>query len=120
MECFYHPDTSAVGVCKHCQKGLCHECAVDLGFALVCQGSCEERVRQIEKMVEGGVRLQQNVGSAQKLQAVLLASLGLSVLTFGVFSGEPIFFRFFVPLGIVVLLGSALAYWNYRRTNLSK
>lgn len=27
MNCFYHPKKSAVGICKHCQRGLCIDCA---------------------------------------------------------------------------------------------
>jgi len=36
MNCFYHPQVSAVGICKYCQKGLCTECAVDLGHGMGC------------------------------------------------------------------------------------
>ncbi|MBU4189689.1 MAG: hypothetical protein KJ886_01655 [Candidatus Thermoplasmatota archaeon] len=31
MKCFYNPTRDAVGVCKNCGKGLCAECAVDVG-----------------------------------------------------------------------------------------
>ncbi len=41
MQCSYHPDRLAVGACKSCGKGLCAECAVDLGDAFACRGRCE-------------------------------------------------------------------------------
>ena len=42
MNCFNHPNVPAVGICKACQKGLCKECAVDLGHGIACKGHHEE------------------------------------------------------------------------------
>jgi len=42
MNCFNHPDVPAVGICKACQKGLCMECAVDLGHGIACKSHQEE------------------------------------------------------------------------------
>ena len=42
MNCFNHPDVPAVGMCKACQKGLCMECAVDLGHGIACKNHREE------------------------------------------------------------------------------
>jgi hypothetical protein len=36
VNCFNHPDVPAIGFCKYCQKGLCKECAVDLGHGIAC------------------------------------------------------------------------------------
>lgn len=47
MNCFYHPTAVAVGTCKSCNKGLCRECAVDLGKGLACKGRCEEDVKAV-------------------------------------------------------------------------
>jgi hypothetical protein len=44
MRCFNHVDREAIGFCKACCKGLCPECAVDLGFGLSCRGEHEKRV----------------------------------------------------------------------------
>lgn len=35
MKCFYHSQADARGICKNCSKGLCEECAVDVGNALL-------------------------------------------------------------------------------------
>jgi hypothetical protein len=35
MKCFNHSTVDAVGVCKHCNKGLCRECAVALTGLLI-------------------------------------------------------------------------------------
>ena len=42
MNCFNHPDVPAVGICKACQKGLCKECAFDLGHGIACKNHREE------------------------------------------------------------------------------
>ncbi|VVC72076.1 Uncharacterised protein [uncultured archaeon] len=36
MHCYIHPEKEAVGLCKVCNKGLCSECAVEIGDFLYC------------------------------------------------------------------------------------
>jgi hypothetical protein len=36
MKCYNHPDRDAVGQCSQCQKGVCSECAHDVGGATLC------------------------------------------------------------------------------------
>jgi hypothetical protein len=47
MRCFYHNDRDAVGTCRLCSKGLCVECAADMGVALGCKGRHEGPARAI-------------------------------------------------------------------------
>jgi len=56
MRCFYPQDREAVGACKSCNKGLCPECAVDLGKGLACRGRCEADVQAVIKLVDQNVR----------------------------------------------------------------
>ena len=58
MHCFYHQQEEAVGSCKSCGKGLCSECAADLGKGLACRGRCEDDVRAVIELVERNIRLQ--------------------------------------------------------------
>ena len=51
MICFVHADRAAVGICKSCSKGLCAECAVDLGHGLACKGVHEKEVETLSAMV---------------------------------------------------------------------
>lgn len=44
MRCFYHPERSAVGICSSCHRGLCDECAKEIGKSYACIGNCEEDV----------------------------------------------------------------------------
>ena len=56
MDCFNHPDRSAVGVCKSCGRGLCHDCAVDSPNGLSCKG-CEARVRLMNKIIDNNAKV---------------------------------------------------------------
>lgn len=42
MNCFNHPDTPAIGLCKYCQKGLCKDCAIDLSHGIACKNHRED------------------------------------------------------------------------------
>lgn len=51
MNCFYHPNASAVGICKACSKGLCPECAADLEFGIACKNKHEQRAEDLEFVI---------------------------------------------------------------------
>ena len=51
MKCFYHQTSDAVGTCKNCHKGLCHECVRDIGNGVACPGTCEAAVKSMNSMV---------------------------------------------------------------------
>jgi hypothetical protein len=38
MNCFYHPDVNAVGICQQCGKSACRDCIDDFGGAMLCNG----------------------------------------------------------------------------------
>jgi hypothetical protein len=52
MNCFYHHTIVAVGVCKSCGKGLCPECAADLGKGIACKGHCENEVQSVIRLID--------------------------------------------------------------------
>ena len=51
MVCYYHPDKPAVGLCKHCQRGLCSECAALVDDCLACKDRHEEQVRAMGSLL---------------------------------------------------------------------
>lgn len=57
MHCFNHGSAHAVGVCKACQKGLCPDCAVDVGNGIACKATCETSVAELNEMNERGLRI---------------------------------------------------------------
>jgi hypothetical protein len=57
VKCFKHRDADAVGSCKACSKGLCADCAVDVGRGLACGDTCVEQVRRVNELVERNIRM---------------------------------------------------------------
>lgn len=56
MKCFYHQDRDAVGVCKSCERGVCSECAVDLGKGLACKDRCEDDANGVIALSQSNMR----------------------------------------------------------------
>jgi hypothetical protein len=50
MRCFIHPAHEAVGLCKHCLRGLCSACAAEVGDTLACKGRCEAKVAELNQL----------------------------------------------------------------------
>lgn len=50
MHCFTHQHNVAVASCKHCGKGLCVNCAVDLGHGVACHGH-EKEIEDVRAMM---------------------------------------------------------------------
>jgi hypothetical protein len=57
MKCFYHQEYDAIGICKSCGKGLCHECAVDLSQGLACKSRCEEDAQKLIRLIQDNIKL---------------------------------------------------------------
>ncbi|NKF21209.1 hypothetical protein [Solimonas marina] len=57
MHCFTHQDVEAVGVCKACYKGLCTQCASDLGLGLACKGEHEQFVEATNALLSRSIRI---------------------------------------------------------------
>jgi len=58
MNCFNHPSIPAIGMCKHCNKGLCADCASDLGHGLACRDKHEQEVEGIQVLMRYAFRMQ--------------------------------------------------------------
>lgn len=63
MNCFYHPQTVAVAVCKNCSKGLCSDCAVDVGNGMACKNKCEPEVRAMNEIITRSKTAYQKTGN---------------------------------------------------------
>ncbi len=57
MKCFYHPERDAVGLCKHCQRGLCTACASERDGGLACMGRHETEVDQVTALIRRNVQV---------------------------------------------------------------
>ena len=63
MNCFYHPQTVAVAVCKNCSKGLCGDCASDVGNGMACKNKCEPEVRAMNEIITRSKTAYQKTGN---------------------------------------------------------
>ncbi|MBN1384139.1 MAG: hypothetical protein JW983_04565 [Elusimicrobia bacterium] len=114
MKCYNHPEKDAAGICKHCSKGLCKECAVDVGGGLACINSCEDEVREVNKVISQSKTVYQKAGKSYTQNAVIYGLLGFFFLLFGIGSlllvggGFPALFLI-IP-GIIFLLGAFFCY----------
>ena len=86
MHCFNHPDRAALGSCKACMKGLCADCAADLGHGLACRGVHEARVEQLEELITRNMRVQAAAGGARYVSAAFMAFVGVVMLATGLYT----------------------------------
>ena len=119
MRCFNHPDRDAVGVCKACSKGLCPECAVDLGHGLSCRGPHEATVDSYRVMLERNTRMLDAAPTNSMVGPLFLLVLGVLFSAYGVYSGRGVKDFTFV-LGCAFFLFGAVALIRNRMTFASR
>lgn len=83
MECFTHSGTPAVGICKVCNRAVCHTCAIDSGVAISCCESCAKEAADLHEMNQRGKRIY-GIGVPHKLPSGVIMWL-LFALLFGGF-----------------------------------
>ena len=125
MRCFYHTEAEAVGICKTCNKGLCRECAAEVGNGLACVGRCEEEVRLLNQLMTRAKGAYQTAGSAYQTAgstysryAIVFLLFGLVFLVSGVialFSRSAYIALFVLPMGLIMLLAAFISYSAGRR-----
>lgn len=85
MNCFNHNNNPAVGVCKCCYRGLCRECASDLGHGIACKGKHETEVTSINMIIENNAKVYVSAAKNSSLTPILYLFMGF------VFSGYALF-----------------------------
>jgi hypothetical protein len=72
MECFYHNNVQACGICKSCQRGICKQCASEVKNGIACKGKCEEQAIELDNLVSSSAKMQKS--SELIVQSVSLGS----------------------------------------------
>jgi hypothetical protein len=110
MICYYHPDQPAVGLCKHCHRGLCLNCAADVEGSLACKDHHEAQVRALDELTTRNLLQAGRVGSVYRRNAVFYSLVGVLFAGFGYyqlrFAGLQALFLLFIGL---FLLYAAIA-----------
>ncbi len=83
MNCYYHPDQSAVGVCKHCQRGLCSDCAALVDDVLACKNRHEAQVHELTLLAQKNILQSKRVGSDYVRNTIFYGSVGILFTAFG-------------------------------------
>jgi len=91
MNCYYHPDKLAVGLCKYCQRGLCLECLALVistslnpsDDSLACKNRHEAQVREMNTLMQMNLLQAKRVGSNYIRNTVFYGSIGVLFTVFG-------------------------------------
>jgi len=67
MDCFNHIDRPAVGICKHCNKGLCPDCSTDTGAGIACTATRIEEVESVNRLIASNKKTMASQGSRTSL-----------------------------------------------------
>jgi len=81
--CYYHPEKSAVGLCKYCQRALCADCAAQAGDSLACKGLHEEQVHAMEVLMQKNILQSKRVGSDYVRNTIFYGVVGVLFSAFG-------------------------------------
>ena len=114
MQCFNHPPSAAIGLCKHCYKGLCASCATDLGYGLACTNSHEADVEAVRAMVTRASQLQTVNRKNKYLSPVFSAGFGAVFLGYGLLNPSRVS-SFMVLLGGFLLAYAVLLFFIVRK-----
>ena len=117
MVCFYHPERPAVGLCKACQRGLCAECAAQVGESLACRGRHEAQVTAMETMLQKNLLQAKRVGSDYLRNTIFYGVVGL---LFAVFGGTQLRFlglqaAVYLVIGLALLWAALANYLESRK-----
>jgi asparagine N-glycosylation enzyme membrane subunit Stt3 len=119
MNCFYHPDQPALGMCKHCQRGLCGDCAAVVDDVLACKGHHEEEVRKGEQLTARNLFQSKRAGSGYLRNAVFYGLVGGVFAAFGLWQLKWLGLQagVFILLGIFLLYAAGANFFEGRKYN---
>jgi len=117
MNCYYHPDRPAIGICKHCQRGLCAEDAALIDDSLACKGRHEEQVRDINQLMGRNILQAKRVGSIYNRNAIFYFLVGVA---FSIYGYSQLRFAsvqglFLLIVGLFLLFAAGLNFFEGRK-----
>ena len=117
MNCYYHPTQPALGLCKHCQRGLCINCITEVDDSLACKDRHEELVRDLDVLTQRNLLQAKRVGSVYRRNAIFYFLSGALFTGFGFyqlrFAGLQALFLLFI--GLFLLYAAVANYLESRK-----
>ena len=117
MNCFYHPTSPAIGLCKHCQRGLCTECAAVIDDVLVCKHRHEDDVHKQEQLTARNLFQSKRVASGYMRNAIFYGLVGVVFAGFGFWQLKWLGLQavLFIMLGVFLLYAAGANYFEGRK-----
>ena len=117
MNCFYHPTQPAIGLCKHCQRGLCTECAAVIDDVLACNHRHEDDVHKQEQLTARNLFQSKRVASTYTRNAIFYGLVGALFAWFGIIQYRFIGLQavFFILIGLFLLYAASANYFEGRK-----
>jgi sulfite exporter TauE/SafE len=117
MVCYNHPEKPALGVCKHCQRGLCSECAAVTEDVLACKNRHEQEVLALEQLTARNIFQSKRVSSAYMRNAIFYGLVGLLFTGFGWYQYPFLGLQavFFILIGLFLLYAAGANYFEARK-----
>lgn len=117
MNCFYHPTTTAIGLCKYCQRGLCVDCAAVIDDVLACTHRHEDEVHQLEQLAARNLFQSKRVRSSYTRNAIFYGLVGVLFAWFGYIQYRFIGLQavFFMLIGLFLLYAATANYFESRK-----
>lgn len=117
MNCFYHPDRPAVGLCKHCQRGVCADCAAVVDDVLACASRHEDEVRMSEQLAARNLFQSKRVSASYLRNAIFYGLVGVLFAGFGWMQYRFLGLQavFFILIGLFLLYASIANYLEGRK-----
>ena len=115
MNCFNHHAVVAVGTCKACGKGLCQDCAVDLGHGISCRGDHEATVHSYNDVLKRNERILAAAPRNIFLAPMFFSFMGI-VFIFWALSNPKGDQSFLISLGVGFIVFGWLMYRQGRKS----
>ena len=117
MNCFYHPDRPAIGLCKYCQRGLCADCAAIVDDVLACQHRHEDEVHKLEQLAARNLFQSKRVGSSYMRNAIFYGLVSVLFAGFGIIQYRFLGLQaaFFIMIGLFLLYAASANYFEGRK-----
>ena len=105
MRCYYHPDRHALGICNHCQRGLCSECLTLVEDRLACKDRHESEVLAINQVLRRDMVQSQRMGAGYLRNAIFYGLAGALFSGFGIMQYRFLGLQavFFMLIGLFLL-----------------
>lgn len=107
MQCFVHHEQAAIGICRHCNRGLCTACAREIDGCLACAGnsSCGDIVARTNATIRSSLAANEvNRGMGRYFLSLFFGAMGLLFTGFGLYDES----RFALIMGVMFLVFAAI------------